>query len=218
MNTLTRILLKKRFEFFESENGNHQLGGDFPKEFTIPQNDFKASFQYLGFIDNSAKIFKWLPFRLHLICPIFLNIEMVFIDYENPNSPQIIYPSDSAAITTEYDDLKNDSTIQFGKVAIALRPISKPITEENDDEIIGIAGKPVWEQNPVKPKCPKSGKEMKFVCQLFSSGKVKTSYTNVQAKNDYYQNCFSDMNFWEDGYLFVFFEPSSKVACYFIQN
>ncbi|MES2772632.1 MAG: hypothetical protein V4722_00515 [Bacteroidota bacterium] len=218
MNILSGILPKKRYEFIEDIKGVHQLGGDIPAGFIMPPNDFIGSIQYLGAIDNSDTVFSWLPFRLHLICPIFLNIEMVFVDYENPNAPVIISPLDTAAVTTEYDDLEKDSIVIFNKISVGLELIKVPITEDNDDEIIGLTGKPVWEQNSESPKCPKTGRKMKFICQLFSSGKVTTKYTNIKAAEQYYQDCFADMNFWEDGSLYVFFEPDSKVACYFIQH
>jgi hypothetical protein len=57
---------------------------------------------------------------------------------------------------------------------------------------------------------------MKFLCQL--NGGVTAKRTNVEPKNESYIQYYEELNFWGDGDLFVFFEPTSKVACYFIQN
>ena len=86
---------------------------------------------------------------------------------------------------------------------------------------MGFSGMPNWIQGSWMPKCPKTNKPMRFLCQLTSSDKVRTEYTNIEmskAGDDFKQSYFKNMNFWGDGDLFVFFEPESKMACYFIQH
>ena len=57
---------------------------------------------------------------------------------------------------------------------------------------------------------------MKFLCQFI--GGVRTKRTNVEPKKEFYRRYYEKLDFWGGGYLYVFFEPTSKVACYFIQN
>lgn len=192
------------------ENGLHQLGGEVPDGFKFPENSCVVPFQYLGFISNQEKHFGWLPFTLHLTCPIYLDIENVFLDYSDPNHPTIINKEEVEEADTSYEeDLNQDSEIVFNEKKFSL--VQKEEFSEN-----GHAGIPNWIQDPTIPSCPKSGKRMKFVCQL--SGGVSAKRTNVEPHDEWYRNYYEELNFWGDGDLFVFFEPGSKVACYFIQN
>ena len=202
------------YELVRDKNGKHQIGGDKPTDFEIPKNEFISNFQYLGYIDNNDKLFSWLPFRVNLICPIYLNIESVYLDYSNPNAPTIISPEDTGSVTTEYDDLNLNSVIVFEetKVNVELK------TEIDEFNCIGVAGSPNWIQSDNTPRCPKSNKKMKFLCQLMSFGDVKSKFTNVKARDDYYQSYFDKMNFWGDGNLYIFVEPTQRTICCFIQN
>ncbi|WP_337965228.1 hypothetical protein [uncultured Flavobacterium sp.] len=218
MNFIKSLLNKtKSYEFIWDENGKHQLGGDLPTEFVIPENEFKSNFQYLGFIDNKDEVFNWLPFKLNLICPIYLDIELVFLDYENPNEPKLIYPKNTSEIGSAYRTLDLNSKVVYEAQKFSLSEFDG-VTEDNEFDIKGIAGKPHWDQEQNIPVCPKTNKKMKFVCQLTSWNDVPTKYTNVVAEDKYEQKLFSKMNFWEDGNLYIFIEPDAKTVCYFIQN
>jgi hypothetical protein len=194
----------------ESKNGLHQLGGEIPADFQLPENNCVVPFQYLGYINNQDKNFSWLPFKIHLTCPIYLNIWNVLLDYSDPAKPFIINKEEVEDADTSYDgDLNRDSEIVFNEMPFSFVPAENfPGT--------GHAGIPNWIQYPRIPVCPKSGKRMKFLCQL--SGGVKAKRTNIKPRNEWYKRYFEELNFWGDGDLFVFFEPESKVACYFIQN
>lgn len=73
--------------------------------------------------------------------------------------------------------------------------------EEIDEyESIGICGKPEWLQEDETPTCPKSGKRMKFLCQLGSFGDIKLTYSNVVPTKGMAQY-FEKLNFWCDGNL-----------------
>lgn len=205
------------YEFIFDKNGKHQLGGDIPQEFQIPENQFKSNFQYLGFINNNDEILDWLPFKLNLICPIYLDIDYVFLDYSEPNIPKLIYPEITSEIGSAYRTLNLDSKIVFKPNKFSLKKIDK-IIEDNKFDVKGIIGKPNWEQNKDIPICPKTNKKMKFVCQITSWNDVVVKYTNFVGEDDYEQELFSKMNFWCDGSLYVFIEPESKMVCYFIQN
>ena len=192
------------------ENGLHQLGGEVPDGFKLPENSCVVPFQYLGFLDNQDEYFGWLPFRLHLTCPIYLDIENVFLDYSDPNHPFIINKEEVEEADTSYEeDLNQNTEIVFNEKKFSFIP------EEEFFEG-GHAGIPCWIQAPTIPICPKSGKRMKFLCQL--SGGVSAKRTNVEPQDEWYRHYYEEMNFWGVGNLYVFFEPSSKVACYFIQN
>jgi hypothetical protein len=204
-------------QFVLDDNGPHQLGGEIPGNFKIPENEFPAGMQYLGCINNSDKFFEWLPFPLHLICPIFTDFDFVYLDYENPNEPRLLYPTNSAEITTAYDELSKDSFIVYNKANFSLQPF-EGINDDNEFDIVALAGKPHWTQDAELPTSPKSNKKMQFVCQLMSNGPIKAKEKNFKGSNDFNEEIFSELNFWCDGDLKVFFEPISKVACYFIQN
>lgn len=218
MNFIKSLLSKtKNYEFVFNENGKHQLGGDIPTEFVIPNNEFKSNFQYLGFVNNDDPVFNWLPFKLNLICPIYLDINLVFLDYEKPNAPKLIYPNNTAEIGSAYRTLDLNSKVIYEARKFSLVEFGN-VTEDNEFDIKGIAGKPHWDQKQNIPICPKTNRKMKFVCQLTSWNDVPTKYTNVIAESKYEQNLFSKMNFWDDGNLYIFIEPEAKTVCYFIQN
>lgn len=200
----------KYYEFIEDKNGIHQIGGKIPTDFKIPVNDFISSFQYIGYLNNEDEKLGWLPFKLHLICPIYLNIDKVFLDYTEKNQPQIISPNNAAEIDSEYLELNADSYIEFESRQLALKA-----TEEIDDmECIGITKNPFEVQNLEIPTCPKSNREMKFVCQLMTFEEISVVERNFETDEEY----LGHMNFWCDGSLFVFCDPDSKTICYFIQS
>ncbi len=194
----------------ETTKGLHQLGGEIPDDFYLPENKCVVPFQYLGYINNNDDNFKWLPYKIHLTCPIYLNINNVFLDYSNPLKPTIINREEVENADTSYDDdLDSNSEIVFNEMKFSF-------VEDVEFSFTAHSGIPNWIQAPNIPKCPKSGKTMKFLCQL--NGGVTAKRTNVEPKDDWYRNFYEELNFWGDGDSFVFFEPTSKVACYFIQN
>lgn len=200
----------KILQLVEDDDGLHQLGGEIPNDFQLPENNCIVPFQYLGFIDNQDKNFTWLPFKLNLTCPIYLNIGNLFLDYSIPNKPTIINREEVENADTSYeDDLNQTSEIVFNEMKFSF-------VEDEEFSGIGHSGLPNWIQYPDIPMCPKSGKRMKFLCQL--NGGVTAKRTNVEPKDEWYRHYYEELNFWGDGDLFVFFEPTSKVACYFIQN
>lgn len=218
MNFIKNIFgSKPQMQFIQETHGLHQLGGDVPFDFEIPENEFFGGFQYLGFINNRDKYFDWLPFPLHLICPIFTDFDYVYLDYENPNKPKLIYPTNTAEITTAYDEVTKNSYVIYNKANFSLQPF-EGVNDDNEYDVIAIAGKPYWTQSSHVPTCLKSNKRMKFVCQLMSNGPITAKEKNFQGACDYYEKLFTELNFWSDGDLKIFFEPKSKVACYFIQN
>ena len=198
------------FEIDLTGEGENYLGGEPPAGFNMPKFEFNAPFQYLGKLSKSDEAFNWLPFDLHLIAPIYLNIWNFFIDYSDPNNPKVFDLEGLKETGTAYEDLKPDSEIIFKKESFK----AKRVTDFGNG--VGHTGSPNWIQYPRIPSCPKSGKTMRFLCQL-SEGPY-TDRTNIHPKEEWYKQYFEYMNFWGDGDLFIFFEPESKIACFIIQN
>lgn len=202
----------KVFAFISDHRGMHQLGGELPAGFQLPAPRLAVPFQYLGYLDNKGEAFAWLPFRLQLICPVFLNIGQVFIDYTDPLKPVLLNEAELEEADSSYEELNADTRIIFEEVKFR----AVPSFEKRRG--LGHAGVPDWIQFPDIPRCPKTNKVMKFVCQLDSDAGVGVKESNIIPSSDFMAAYFEEMNFWGDGNLFIFFEPSSKIACYFIQN
>ncbi|MFT5582331.1 MAG: hypothetical protein ACI9G9_001596 [Psychromonas sp.] len=218
MNFITKLFHQdKRFEFIFDEEGLHSIGGEMPSRFVVPENHFNADFQYLGCISKKDKNYAWLPFDLHLICPIYVDFDFVFLDYANPNSPSIIYPCNTDEILSPILELHDDSEIIYKAHKMSTSPI-KNITEENHGDLIAVGGQTLIANYIEIPTCPKSHQEMMFVCQILSSGKIITDKTNVVCEKPEEQELLSTMNFCGDGSLYVFIEPESKTVCYFIHK
>ncbi|MBW1658210.1 hypothetical protein [Flavobacterium quisquiliarum] len=194
-------------KFHENPNGFHQLGGDFSDEFKCPSNNCCIPFQYLGFINNEDDNFKWLPFKIHLTCPLYLNFEEIFLDYSDHTFPVILNLEDVETCETSFNEVKKDSVIIFEEQRFDFK---KSVEYSGNID----SGMPNWMQGQYIPTCPKSGRKMKFLCQLHNGSKMKSS--TIVPENDWNKNYFEELNFC-GGDLYVFFEPISKVACYFIQ-
>ncbi|MCB0753319.1 MAG: hypothetical protein R2802_12885 [Flavobacteriaceae bacterium] len=200
------------FNIHKASKSESYLGGEIPKEFSIPKFEFNAPFQYLGKFSKSDEAFNWLPFDLHLAAPIYLNFDKLFIDYSDPLNPKILNIEELKQTDNSYDDLKPDSEIVYEQVFISTK-------KSTGFDGLGHTGVPNWIQYPDIPTCPKSKKTMKFLCQLtYKVLDVKTKRTNINPKDEWYKQYFENMNFWGDGDLYIFFDPESKVACFVIQN
>ncbi len=220
MNFFSKKTSKTQLELFEDKNGLHLFGGRTPENFVIPENNFLANFQYIGKLSNLDKELSWLPFSLDLICPILVDFEIVYLDYNNPLEPKLIYPKDTESIRSAYDEIDKSSRIEYETKKFSLRQFNG-INEDNEFEVFGITGIPKadFEDEPIEfPNCPVSNKKMKFVVQLFSNQHLKTTSKNFISESDYEENIHQHMNFWGDGSLKVFIEPTTKIVAYAIQN
>ncbi|MFT5770776.1 MAG: hypothetical protein ACI9ZX_000161 [Algoriphagus sp.] len=189
------------------------LGGEIPDGFTIPKFNRKPSFQFLGTLSNTTEGLEWLPFDLLLTVPLYGHFDPLFLDYSDPLSPKVI--NEEHYLSSDYDDefVKHDSDLVYEKAFITTQPSDEiPEFEEN----IGIAGVPVWIQNPAIPVCPISGRTMKFVCQLNYGLDIplKSSSFSTESGGAYIEK----MNFGIDGDLYLFIEPETKVVCVIIQH
>lgn len=202
--------LFRKYYLIKSLDGIHQIGGRKPDKFNFPENDFLGNFQYLGFLSKLDPWFGWLPFNLHLICPIYLNIDRIFLDYSNPFSPTLISPKNTAEISSEYDELTTDSYIAFQATKVC---VSLP-NKTDQLNAIGMVKKLNHMNFTKAPYCPISNRKMRFVVQL-------TTFGEIPAENKNFQSPYPDFDhlcFWGDGSLFVYMEPETKTVCYFIKN
>ncbi|GAB5564142.1 MAG: hypothetical protein Wins2KO_12050 [Winogradskyella sp.] len=199
------------FRFVEVDTSKSYLGGDIPDEFKMPDLELKAPFQYLGKLSNTEEAFNWLPSDIHLIAPLYLDIDKVFVDYSDPLHPKILNKEELEDTESSYDEIKPNSELIYEKVFITME-------KTFDFDNMAFSGVPNWIQNPEIPTCPKSKKTMKFLCQLTDALNVKTKTTSISPKDDWSKLYYERMNFWGDGDLYIFFEPESKVACFFIQH
>lgn len=202
----------KMLALIEDLSGPHQLGGDLPTAVKLPVAKLRVPFQYLGHVDPADLSFAWLPFRLHLMAPIFLNISTVFVDYDDPEKPVVLNTEEVEAADCSYEELNERSEIVFKAVPFRTIPAAEVPYG------LGHGGAPVWVQYPNNPRCPKTQRIMRFVLQLRSDAGVDVARSNVVPSDDFMAGYFEQMNFWGDGDLFIFFEPTSRVACYIIQN
>lgn len=199
------------FEFAAVPKAESYVGGEPPAGFEMPKFEFVAPFQYLGKLSKSEQAFAWLPFDVHLIAPIYLNIDKLYLDYADPNRPQVLDVAALKQAGTSYDNLKPDSEIFFEKTPI--KPQKSTIYGALG---IGHTGVPKWVQHAEVPICPKTKRPMRFLCQLKSQRGIKTARTNIDTQK--YKYNFDHLDFWYDNDLFIFFEPESKIACFLIQN
>lgn len=193
----------------QDRNGNSYLGGRPPKSFVMPSFDFKAPFQYFGRLSTEDEPFSWLPFDLRLVAPIYNNFEHLFLDYSNPEAPQVVNVDDLKLAEPSLNDLLVDAQVMFARVPMKL------VKTNNYDFHFGHTGVPNWIQAPEIPHCPITGNTMKFVCQLGGMARIPTVWKNFTSSE--YSSAYESLNFWSDGDLFIFFEPESKVVCYLIQ-
>lgn len=210
INDLRRIIT--------NENGNHYFGGIFPDDFVKPDNPTLGPLIYLGQLKCSIdKYFEWtnIP-NIHLVCPIHADFDIIYLDYSTPNKPKLIDVKQPQPISTAYDDLKPTDIIEFEKTPISFEKPKLELVEE--ESYLGSSGAPRWVQNEEIPKCPKSGKSMKFLLSIDTNEQVALKYSNVEIKDESMRNYIESFNFWCDGELFIFIEPETKTIAYFIQN
>lgn len=201
------------YYFEPATNGIHQLGGFPHEDFAMPPGNFIVPFQYIGCISNNDSAFSWLPFPLHLVCPVFLAFNIVYLDYSDPLKPVVVNLDELENTRSNYaNDLRSDSDINYKAINFETKPADFFLRD------IGSAGVPNWIQDPEIPVCPKTNRMMRFVCQL-QSGVVDVNNISVMCDDrESYRRTYSKLNFWEDGDLYVFFEPESRVAAYLIQD
>ncbi|CAL2103481.1 conserved protein of unknown function [Tenacibaculum sp. 190130A14a] len=214
---------EKQFQFIEfdiktpghlitnSKSINH-FGGNCPEQLIMPTLK-GTTVSYLGMISKEEKLFEWLDFDLHLVCPTFLDFtEPISIDYSNPNKPVFINKD-----KIENNEFCNKEAMKSIKPFAYYSKQSFSFSNTNKRNVIkksieGYCGIPDWDHEPFLPYCPKTGKKMEFV--------LNTVWINAklisEVPESINQGGDTDL-FFSDGNLHIFFQPESKVLTYFAQ-
>lgn len=203
----------KSYLLLEDISGVHKLGGKLPSDFKLPTSDERLMFQYIGLISSLDEEFSWLTNDFHLIYPIYQTLGYLFLDYSDSLSPRIF--GDNYEMESIFPESLKIKNLEYEEIRLNLT--SKPKNYKNSGEQITIYGRTgVAEFNPYFdfPLCPKTGKRMKFLCQIY--GGVKVKIAEIEGVEGY-EKYFRGLEFGDMADLFVFFEPDSKIACYFCQ-
>jgi hypothetical protein len=199
---------KSILRYEENVGGFHQLGGDFSEEFVEPAHNLSVPFQYIGYINNLDPNFEWIPNKLHLMFPIYLGVEEVYLDYSDCKNPKIVNIEELSKCNSSLEEVNKDSKIKKKKKKFNF-------IKSNDYSLYANSGIANWMQGQYVPKCPITGKKMKFICQIYKG--TETEHCNIIPNDDWNKNYFKNMSFFGSD-LYIFFEPTSKIACYFTQG
>lgn len=200
------------------KDGIHQLGGFTPENFKMPQNITSTPNIYLGRLNcEMEESLKWSKLnQAHLVCPIHADFETIYLDYSNPLEPKLLSSENKESISSAYDDLTPNDEIVFKELKVGTTELLIDLIYE--DQVLGNIGAPTWIQHELIPKCPKTGKHMKFLIMLETNMVVELETSNVNINDESMRGYIESFNFWCDGALFIFYEPDSKIMAYFIQN
>lgn len=209
-------------DLIKNKNGAHYFGGDKPNDLELPM--LKGTVvAYMGKISKEEKLFDWLDFDLHLVCPIFLDFsDSISIDYSNPLKPVFINKEEiednhlcDAQAMQLIDPFAVYSKVNFSFVEnnsfgnLPEKTIEEAIA--NPSNSVGSFGIPRWDYDPVLPYCPKTGLKMKFILNTYGISEAKL-LSDVPRSINQGESKSMDM---EDGNLHIFFQPESKVLTYF---
>lgn len=212
------IPLQNRLNLRFNSSGIHQLGGRIPSDLIMPNNVAQSPMCYLGFFSNVDSNLSWLPIKkLNLFCPLYSDFEIMYVSYENPIEPIILNREE---IGKDYNSLSetyaDDFRICFDTKKMKLEECDLEHIES--DYMVGHIGAPEWVQQNIIPKCPISKKKMKFLVQFDSDNGIPFLEASSKINEEELTERSSHLTFWEDGVLFVFIEPETKVVAYYIQN
>ena len=192
-------------------DGMHYSGGKPEDGFCIPQLD-SSLMVYIGMIRCKDPNFAWIGHDLHLISPIFMDLgEPMFVDYSDHLKPVVMNRDEvEIAFYNPLEEITGNSQVEFAKANFRVD------FGENGDHIgvDGLAGVPNWDQEVLLPRCPKTGKLMRFVLQSLGFSKSRRIHASPEVQERYSYD--KELEF-SDGYLYVFYHPESGVACYYAQ-
>ncbi len=223
MGILSKILKKKsatdKASMILVENGINSIGGKANSEINIPELE-TSPIVYFGCVSKNESHFPKIDFDLHLLCPIFIDLQSpVFFDYSNPKQPKLIRDNVDSNFHQLFEDIPSDAYIEYKKLNFKFEnPPSRKIqvgVHEFDmmPEEIGHTGIPNWIHDENWLNCPISGNKMEF---LFQIGDINDSET-VIGQEILDKESFDPYLHFGHGYLYVFYEPESKVVGYINQ-
>jgi len=199
-------------------SGKQVIGGECPKYFEMPKSECNTQFNYLGCLDcQIEESLIWTELKyFHMIFPIISDLEIIFLDYTNPNKPELLNLNQVLNNSTQNDYLSNSDKIVFKETRVSYKKMKLDYLVIS--QTVGNIGSPTWVQNELIPRCPKTSKPMKFLVSLQSNGYVEVLSSTVKTNDEFMNNYINSFNFGGDGRLFIFYSPESKTAAYFIQN
>nr|WP_321222766.1 hypothetical protein [uncultured Psychroserpens sp.] len=221
MSFLTKIFKKKSNKTYLILNpkGKNSIGGKAPAELIIPKLE-TSPIVYLGMISKHESALKLIDFNFHLVCPIFIDLQQpVFFDYTNALSPKLIRENIDSNFNILFDDIPANAYIEYKKLNFYFdnpKPTKIKIGVHELEVVsgeIGHTGQPNWIQNDAWPLCPITGNKMEFLFQLGDIDDCKTKFGQEILDKESIDPYLS----FGHGYLYVFYEPSSKIVAYINQ-
>ena len=221
MGILSNFFRKKsnKVSLILNENGINSIGGKPNSEIEIPELE-TSPIIYFGFISKNESYLSSIDFDLHLICPIFIDLQSpVFFDYSDPKKPKLIRDNVPSNFNQLFEDISYDAQIEYKQMNFSFDNVSPVKIKVGNQEIemvpgeFGHTGKPNWMHNEEWLNCPITGNKMEF---LFQIGDVDDCET-VKGKEILDKESFDQYLHFGHGYLYVFYEPKSKVIGYLNQ-
>ena len=221
MNLLSKLFKKKSKEIslVLDPNGINSIGGKASSELEIPKLE-TSPIVYFGCISKNENYLPIINFDLHLVCPIFIDLQQpVFFDYTNPTKPLLIRDNVPSNFAQYFENIPHDAYIEFKKQNFSfanVSPTKMKIGVHNIDVIpgkIGTSGTPNWIHDEACPISPITGNKMEFLFQLGDIDECET----IEGQDILGKEYIDPYLHFGHGYLYVFYEPDSKVIAYLNQ-
>ncbi len=182
------------------------------KKFQYPKSEnIKTPFQHIAELKINDKSISSTGKKINLVYPLFSIIDLLFLDYSNPNKPTIFNDNKDMVLDYIYGIIPDNQELIFEKNY--LEQTSKNRDIRQDDLILGI---PDWVQEPIIPISPVTKKPMKFLCQITTNKKIRTIKNTIRTQYDYFEKDNEYLNFG-DGNLYAFHEEKTNLICLFTQ-
>jgi hypothetical protein len=223
MSILSKIFKKKsntnKASLILDEKGINSIGGKASSEIDIPE--LKTSpIVYFGCISKNETHFPKIDFDLHLVCPIFIDLQSpVFFDYSNPKKPKLIRDNVTSNFNQLFEDIPSDAYIEYKRLNFKIEnaPTVKIKTGVHEFDMvpgeIGHTILPNWIHDEEWLICPITGNKMEFLFQLEDIDDSET----VKGQEILDKEYIDPYLHFGHGYLYVFYEPESKVIGYLNQ-
>ncbi|UTW61259.1 hypothetical protein KFE98_14715 [bacterium SCSIO 12741] len=194
-------------------NGPHTLGGKPSAQLTLPKLD-GSPVVYFGTLNRDVPLLDSLDFDLALVCPLFIDLQVpVFLDYSDPNRPQIIQDNVSTNFAPLFDDIPASTYVEYQEIGFKLDRKKPHRMDQVYPGEVGHFGTPNWIHEDLTPTCPISGKPMEFLLQLGDIDDAKTIHGQEVLDKEYIDPYLH----FGHGYLYVFFQADTKVIAYLNQ-
>lgn len=193
--------IRRIFFMNRDKNGRHRLGGLPTPGLILPTHEaMETTFQFLGQLDGTDPFFEWMGLStIPLLFPLYEFNDGIFLDWTDPLRPVILNPDTFSDDWLEINESGWEEVL-FDEVRFSVGGAYRPD--------VPIGGVPLWYQQPVIPTCPRSEWVMRFVCAIPSMRDV-TIMQGHEGENLPFADehlCFAD-----EGTLYVFYQPASKI-------